>query len=64
MANPASKTLNRIAELHRFFCRESQLFVMGHWYRDASARQKRKFVAGFPRAYLRFMWFSLLPLPR
>jgi hypothetical protein len=52
--------VKRLIELHHFFCRQSQHYVLGNWYEYVTDKAKRrKYVRQFPLAYLRFMWFSL-----
>lgn len=50
----------RLVEAHQFFCHKSQWYVLGGWYEyEKNEAKRRAFRLGFPRAYLRFMYFTL-----
>jgi hypothetical protein len=59
-------TWTRLVEAHRFFCRQSQHFVLGNWYCYVLwfegwkfNTRKLKFLVQFPFAYCRFMYYSM-----
>ena len=54
-----SKIMSMI-ELHKWFCRESQHYVLGYWYCYCSFDEKLDYCIRFPLAWVRFMWASWL----
>ena len=59
--------MKRLLAAHRFFCRQSQHYILGNWNcyerwwrKDGSFnRRKWEFVTGFPVAYIKFMYYTL-----
>lgn len=54
------RLIKRLVQAHRFFVHKSQWYVLGGWYEYVADKAKRrKYCREFPRAYCRFMWYTL-----
>ena len=56
----------KIIEMHKFFIRKSQHYIMGNWYRyehwiknGSLNKNKLRYITGLVPAYIKFMYLSI-----
>jgi hypothetical protein len=68
-----SRFLKEMIIAHKFFTRKSQHYMLGNWsvYESKNywfntwaypekAKQYRNYLLNYPKAYIKFMWFSCM----